>query len=65
MKTNVKFILSYIVALTITIFLAITDNDPFTNTRSFLIDILFMSLIIWGLGLFIYGLKMVVFGSKK
>ncbi len=65
MKTSVKFILSYIIALVITIFLAIADTDPITNTKSLVIDILFMSLIIWGLGLFIYGLKMVVFGSKK
>lgn len=65
MKTSVKFILSYIIALVITIFLAITDTDPITNTKSLVIDILFMSLIIWGLGLFIYGLKMVVFGTKK
>jgi hypothetical protein len=28
------------------------------------IDVLFISLIIWGLGLFIYGFKIVVFGSK-
>ena len=65
MKTSVKFILGYIIALVITIFLAITDTDPITNTKSLVIDILFMSLIIWGLGLFIYGLKMVVFGTKK
>jgi hypothetical protein len=65
MKTSVKLILSYIIALAITIFLAITDTDPITNTKSLVIDILLMSLIIWGLGLFIYGFKMVVFGSKK
>jgi hypothetical protein len=65
MKTSVKFILSYIIALAITIFLAIIDSDPIPNTKSLVIDILFMSLIIWGLGLFIYGFKIVVFGSKK
>jgi hypothetical protein len=65
MKTSVKFILGYIIALVITIFLAIIDSDPITNTKSLLIDVLLMSLIIWGLGLFIYGFKMVVFGSKK
>ena len=65
MKTSVKFILGYLIALVITIFLAIIDSDPITNTKSLVIDILFMSLIIWGLGLFIYGLKMVVFGTKK
>jgi hypothetical protein len=65
MKTSVKFILGYIIALAITIFLAIIDSDPITNTKSLVIDILFMSLIIWGLGLFIYGIKMVIFGTKK
>jgi hypothetical protein len=65
MKTSVKFILGYIIALAITIFLAIIDSDPITNTKSLVIDVLFMSLIIWGLGLFIYGFKMVVFGTKK
>jgi len=64
MKTSVKFILSYIIALVITIFLAITDTDQITNTKSLVIDVLFISLIIWGLGLFIYGFKIVVFGSK-
>ena len=65
MKTSVKFILGYLIALAITIFLAIIDSDPITNTKSLVIDVLLMSLIIWGLGLFIYGFKMVVFGSKK
>jgi len=65
MKTSVKFILSYIIALVITIFLAIIDSDPITNTKSLVIDVLFMSLVIWGLGLFIYGLKVIVLGSKK
>ena len=65
MKTSVKFILGYIIALAITIFLAIIDSDPITNIKSLVIDILFMSLIIWGLGLFIYGFKMIVFGSNK
>jgi hypothetical protein len=65
MKTSVKFILGYIIALAITIFLAIIDSDPITNTKSLVIDVLFMSLIIWGLGLFTFGIKMIVFGTKK
>lgn len=64
MKTSLKLLLSYLVALITTIFLAIIDSDPMIGYCSIVKDILLMSLLIWGLGIglvaFIYGLKILV-----
>lgn len=64
MKTSLKLLLCYLVALITTIFLAIIDSDPMIGYFSIVKDILLMSLLIWGLGIglvaFIYGLKILV-----
>jgi len=38
---------SYVVSLVITIILALLDSDPMISYSSFLIDIFFMSILIW------------------
>ena len=62
MKLIYKLLLSYIIVLTITIGLAITDSDPVTSYYSLTLDIFFMSILIWtivlGISLFIYGVKL-------
>lgn len=49
-----KLGLSYLVALSITIFLAIIDSDPIMSYISMAKDILFMSCIIWILIILVY-----------
>ncbi len=58
MKPHYKLLLSYLIALSITIVLAFIDSDPTTNYYSFARDIFFMSILIWGLGLLMYGVKL-------
>lgn len=64
MKTSFKLLSSYLIALCISISLAIVDSDPIISYSSLVIDILFMSILIWGLGVgivaLIYGLKLLV-----
>ena len=50
-----KLGLSYLVALSITIFLAIIDSDPIMSYISMVKDILFMSCIIWILIILVYA----------
>jgi hypothetical protein len=50
-----KLRLSYLVALSITIFLAIIDSDPIMSYISMAKDILFMSCIIWILIILVYA----------
>lgn len=58
MKPHYKLLLSYLVALSITIVLGLIDSDPTFNYSSFAKDIFFMSILIWGLGLLMYGVKL-------
>ena len=68
-----KLGISYLIALSITIFLGIIDSDPITSHISFLIDILIMSWIIWTLIIIEYAtihqlsilVKRVFIKSKK
>ncbi len=64
MKTSFKLLSSYLIALCISISLAIVDNDPIISYSTLVIDILFMSILIWGLGVglvaLIYGLKLLL-----
>ncbi len=50
-----KLGLSYLVALSITIFLAMIDSDPIMSYISMAKDILFMSCIIWILIILVYA----------
>jgi hypothetical protein len=50
-----KLGLSYLVALTITIFLGIIDSDPIMSYISMAKDILLMSSIIWILIILVYA----------
>jgi len=50
-----KLGLSYLVALSITIFLAMIDSDPIMSYISMVKDILFMSCIIWILIILVYA----------
>ena len=50
-----KLGLSYLVALSITIFLAIIDSDPIMSYISMAKDILLMSFIIWILIILVYA----------
>ena len=54
MHMKQKLGLSYLVALSITIFLAIIDSDPIMSYISMAKDILFMSCIIWILIILVY-----------
>jgi hypothetical protein len=55
MSIKQKLGLSYLVALSITIFLAIIDSDPIMSYISMAKDILFMSCIIWILIILVYA----------
>ncbi len=55
MHMQQKLGLSYLVALSITIFLAIIDSDPIMSYISMAKDILFMSCIIWILIILVYA----------
>jgi hypothetical protein len=61
MKTSFKLLSSYLIALCISISLAIVDSDPIISYSSLVIDILFMSILIWGLGV---GLVALTYGVK-
>ena len=64
MKTTFKLLSSYLIALCISISLAILDSDPIYSYLSLVIDILIMSILIWGLrvGLvaFTYGIRLLL-----
>ncbi len=64
MKTSFKLLSSYLIALCISISLAILDSDPIFSFLSLVIDILIMSILIWGLGVglvaFTYGLRLLL-----
>lgn len=64
MKTSFKILSSYLIVLCICISLAILDSDPIYSYFSLVIDILFMSILIWGLGVGLvaltYGLKLLL-----
>jgi hypothetical protein len=51
-----KLGLSYLVALSITIFLAIIDSDPILSYASMAKDVLLMSCIIWILIILVYAI---------
>ena len=55
MSIKQKLGLSYLVALSITIFLAIIDSDPIMSYISMAKDILFISCIIWILIILVYA----------
>jgi len=55
MHMQQKLGLSYLVALSITIFLAIIDSDPIMSYISMAKDILLMSCIIWILIILVYA----------
>ena len=55
MHMKQKLGLSYLVALSITIFLGIIDSDPIISYISMAKDILFMSCIIWILIILVYA----------
>jgi hypothetical protein len=55
MHMQQKLGLSYLVALSITIFLGIIDSDPIMSYISMAKDILFMSCIIWILIILVYA----------
>jgi hypothetical protein len=55
MHMQQKLGLSYLVALSITIFLAMIDSDPIMSYISMAKDILFMSCIIWILIILVYA----------
>jgi len=55
MHMKQKLGLSYLVALSITIFLAMIDSDPIMSYISMAKDILFMSCIIWILIILVYA----------
>ena len=61
MKTSFKLLSSYLIALSISISLAILDSDPIISYFSLVIDILIMSILIWGLGV---GLVALTYGVK-
>lgn len=56
MHMKQKLGLSYLVALTITIFLAIIDSDPIISYASMAKDVLLMSFIIWILIILVYAI---------
>ena len=56
MNIKQKIGISYLVALSITIFLAIIDSDPIMSYISMAKDILFMSCIIWILIILVYAI---------
>jgi hypothetical protein len=64
MKTSFKLLSSYLIALCISISLAILDSDPIYSYLSLVIDILIMSILIWGLGVglvaFTYGIRLLL-----
>ena len=55
MHMKQKLGLSYLVALTITIFLGIIDSDPIISYASMAKDVLLMSCIIWILIILVYA----------
>ena len=55
MSIKQKLGLSYLVALSITIFLAIIDSDPIMSYISMAKDVMFMSCIIWILIILVYA----------
>lgn len=55
MNIKQKIGISYLVALSITIFLAMIDSDPIFSYVSMAKDILFMSCIIWILIILVYA----------
>jgi hypothetical protein len=55
MHMKQKLRLSYLVALSITIFLGIIDSDPIMSYIIMAKDILFMSCIIWILIILVYA----------
>ena len=56
MQMQKKIGLSYLVALSITIFLAIIDSDPILSYASMAKDVLLMSCIIWILIILAYAI---------
>jgi hypothetical protein len=60
MNSIIKIFVSYTIALIITLILALIDSDPIKSKIAVVVDIFFMSILIWGVGLFIYGIKRVL-----
>ena len=55
MRMQQKLGMSYLVSLSITLFLAMIDSDPIMSYVSMAKDILFMSCIIWILIILVYA----------
>jgi len=55
MRMQQKLGMSYLVSLSITLFLAMIDSDPIMSYLSMAKDILFMSCIIWILIILVYA----------
>ena len=60
MNLIIRIYISYTIALIITLILALIDSDPIKSKIAIVVDIFFMSILIWGVGLFIYGIKHVL-----
>ena len=60
MNSTIKIFISYTSALIITLILALIDSDPIKSKIANVDDVFFMSILIWGVVLFICGIKQVL-----
>lgn len=60
MNSTIKIFISYTSALIITLILALIDSDPIKSKIANVVDVFFMSILIWGVVLFICGIKQVL-----
>jgi hypothetical protein len=57
MNSIIKIFVSYTIALVITLILALIDSDPIKSKIAIVVDVFFMSILIWEVVLFICGIK--------
>ena len=57
MNSAIKNFISYTIALVITLILALIDSDPIKSKIAIVVDVFFISILIWGVVLFICGIK--------
>ena len=48
MNSTIKIFISYTIALIITLILALIDSDPIKSKIANVVDVFFMSILIWG-----------------
>ena len=60
MNSTIKIFISYTIALIITLILALIDSDPIKSKIANVVDVFFMSILIWGVVLLICGIKQVL-----